>query len=149
MRNRGLFAIGSVLLLLSVTTGIRHARAEGPAAAKKSILFVAAASAKYKEVAPGVSKSLVWGDDTKGAYAAFTKFAPGQDNGMHTHSNDIWLVVLEGAYLYRGEAGEIRVGPGGFLRVPAGTKHWSGGDPKLGALFYEESSGAFDQIPAK
>jgi hypothetical protein len=36
-----------------------------------------------------------------------------------------------------------------FLRVPGGHKHWSGGDKKLGALFYEESSGKFDLVPAK
>jgi hypothetical protein len=45
--------------------------------------------------------------------------------------------------------GDKRVGPGSFLRVPAGWKHWSGGDLKEGALFYEESPGKFDSIPAK
>ena len=48
---------------------------------------------------------------------------------------------------YKDAAGEKRVGPGCFLRVPGGMKHWSGGDPKEGALFYEESSGKFDSIP--
>jgi hypothetical protein len=33
--------------------------------------------------------------------------------------------------------------------VPGGHKHWSGGDKKEGAIFYEESSGKFDLIPAK
>jgi len=71
--------------------------------------------------------------------------------GMHTHTNDIWIVVVKGAYLYKDEAGNKRVGAGSFLRVPGGKKqkHWSGGDPKEGALFYEESSGNFDSIPAK
>ena len=41
------------------------------------------------------------------------------------------------------------LGPGDFLRVPGGHKHWSGGDKKEGAIFYEESSGKFDLIPAK
>jgi hypothetical protein len=56
---------------------------------------------------------------------------------------------VKGAYLYKDAAGDKRVGPGSFLRVPGGWKHWSGGDPKDGALFYEESSGKFDTIPAK
>jgi len=56
---------------------------------------------------------------------------------------------VKGAYLYKDDAGEKRVGPGDFLRVPGGHKHWSGGDAKEGALFYEESSGKFDLIPAK
>ena len=47
------------------------------------------------------------------------------------------------------EAGEKRVGPGDYLYVPGGHKHWSGGDKKEGALFYDESSGKFDLIPAK
>jgi quercetin dioxygenase-like cupin family protein len=69
--------------------------------------------------------------------------------GMHTHTNDVWIVVLKGAYLYKDDAGEKRVAAGDFLRVPGGHKHWSGGDAKEGALFYEESSGKFDLIPVK
>jgi mannose-6-phosphate isomerase-like protein (cupin superfamily) len=68
---------------------------------------------------------------------------------MHTHTNDVWLAVIKGAYLCKDDAGETRVGPGDFLRVPGAHKHWSGGDAKEGALFYEESSGKFDLIPAK
>jgi hypothetical protein len=44
---------------------------------------------------------------------------------------------------------EKRVGPGDFIRVPGGHKHWSSGDEKEGALFYEESSGKFDFVPVK
>jgi quercetin dioxygenase-like cupin family protein len=71
--------------------------------------------------------------------------------GTHTHTNDVWIVVLKGAYLYKDDVIDKRlvVASGSFLRVPAGMKHWSGGDPKEGALFYEESSGKFDSIPAK
>jgi quercetin dioxygenase-like cupin family protein len=68
---------------------------------------------------------------------------------MHTHTNDISIVVLKGAYLYKDDAGEKRIGPGDFLHIPGGHKHWSGGDAKEGALFYEESSGKFDLIPVK
>jgi quercetin dioxygenase-like cupin family protein len=91
----------------------------------------------------------IWGDANAGAHGTFTKFVPGFDAGMHTHTNDVWIVVVKGAYLYKDDAGEKRVGPGDFLRVPGGHKHWSGGDAKQGALFYEESSGKFDSIPAK
>jgi len=51
--------------------------------------------------------------------------------------------------MYKDDDGEKRVGPGDFLRVPGGHKHWSGGDKTEGALFYEEGSGKFDLIPAK
>ena len=49
---------------------------------------------------------------------------------MHTHTNDVWIVGIKGAYLYKDDAGEKRVGPGEFLRVPGGYKHWSGGITK-------------------
>ena len=115
----------------------------------KKVVFAAADKADYKESARGVSTAKIWGDSEVGAHATFTKFSPGQDNGMHTHTNDVSIVVLKGAYLYKDEAGEKRVAAGDFLLVPGGHKHWSGGDPKEGALFYEESPGKFDLIPAK
>jgi quercetin dioxygenase-like cupin family protein len=68
---------------------------------------------------------------------------------MHTHTADVLLVVLRGAYLYRDDAGAKRVGPGDFIRIRGGHKHWSGGDPKEGALFYQETFGKFDLIPVK
>lgn len=116
---------------------------------KKELIFVSAKEAEFEEVSPGASKAIVWGDPVKGPYGAFTKFVPGFDAGIHTHTNDVWLVVLKGTYLYKDDAGEKRVGPGGFIRIPGRKEHWSGGDTKAGALFYEESSGKFDKIPAK
>ena len=105
--------------------------------------------ASYTETTKGVSMAALWGDGQQGAHATYTKFVPGYDAGMHSHTSDVWIVGIRGAYLYKDDAGEKRVGPGQFLRVPGGKKHWSGGDPKEGALFYEEGSGKFDLIPAK
>jgi quercetin dioxygenase-like cupin family protein len=117
--------------------------------AQDKVIFTSPDKADYGSMAPGVSGAPIWGDQTKGAHATYTKFAPGQDNGWHTHTSDVWIVGIKGAYLYKDDAGEKRVGPGVFLRVPGGHKHWSGADKKEGALFYEESSGKFDLIPAK
>lgn len=116
---------------------------------QKEVIYVSADSATFAEAMPGVSIAAVWGDREKGAHGTFTKFAPGHDAGMHTHTNDLWIVVLKGAYLYKDDAGEKRVGPGEFIRIPGGHKHWSGGDKTEGALFYEEGKGKFDLIPAK
>ena len=44
---------------------------------------------------------------------------------------------------------QTRVGGGDFLFVPGGTEHWSGGDRRDGALFYEEGVGKFDLNPVK
>ncbi|MFZ0320892.1 MAG: cupin domain-containing protein, partial [Candidatus Sulfotelmatobacter sp.] len=115
----------------------------------KKVIYVSSSQASYATMSKGVSQAKIWGDGDKGAHASFTKFDPGQDNGMHTHTNDVWIVVLKGAYLYKDDAGEKRVAAGDFLRVPGGHKHWSGGDAKEGVLFYEESSGKFDLIPVK
>jgi quercetin dioxygenase-like cupin family protein len=116
---------------------------------EEKVIFVSSAKADYKPRAKGVSAAAIWGDADQGAHATFSKFDPGQDNGMHSHTNDTWIVVIKGAYLYKDDAGEKRVGAGDFIRVPGGHKHWSGGDKKEGALFYEEGSGKFDLIPAK
>ena len=96
---------------------------------------------------PGVSWAVLWGNPDVGAHGTFTKFVPGFDAGTHMHTNDVWIVVMQGAYLYRDPAGERRVGTGEFLRIPGGMKHWSGGDANEGALFYQESSGKFDLVP--
>ena len=116
---------------------------------KGKVIFASAGQANFHDMGNGVSMAAIWGDADKGAHATFTRFVPGFDAGMHTHTNDVWIVVIKGAYLYKDDAGEKRVSSGDFLRVPGGHKHWSGGDKKDGALFYEESSGKFDLIPAK
>ncbi|GBC78524.1 hypothetical protein HRbin08_02020 [bacterium HR08] len=146
--KRTLTVLGvAAALAITCTIGVAQGQQQQPK--KKELVFVPAHKATFKEVVPGVSKAVLWGDHDKGPYGAFTKLVPGFDAGMHTHTNDVWIVVLKGAYLYKDDAGEKRVGPGDFIRIPGGRKHWSGGDAKEGALFYEESSGKFDLVPAK
>ena len=118
--------------------------------ANKAVTYVAAEQATFKPgPTVGVSMAVLWGDPDSGAHGTFTKFAPGYEAGMHTHTADVSLVVIKGAYLYKDEAGEKRVGPGDFIRILGGHKHWSGGDKTEGALFYQEGSQKFDLIPAK
>ena len=144
--KKSLLTIGvAATLMIAWSIG----RVQGQQDQSKKVIFVAADQASFGDTSTGVSMAAIWGDTNKGAHATFTKFVPGYDAGMHTHTNDVSIVVVKGAYLYKDEAGDKRVGPGTFLRVPGGHKHWSGGDPKEGALFYEESSGKFDLIPAK
>jgi quercetin dioxygenase-like cupin family protein len=145
--KRSLLTVGVVLGLMAAWS---IGRLQGQEKAEK-VIFVSSNHATFT-AQPGndrVSMAPIWGDASAGAHGTFTKFAPGYDAGLHTHTNDVWIVVVKGAYLYKDDAGEKRVGAGDFLRVPGGHKHWSGGDKKEGALFYEESSGKFDLIPAK
>ena len=136
-----------VALVLAGATG--QAVAEDAMAMKGKAMQASPDKADFREVAPGIRKARIWGDDSQGAYGSYTRFRPGLDNGQHMHSNDIRIVVLEGAYLYEDEAGKKRVGPGDFMLVPGGKKHRSGGDAKDGALFYEEGTGKFDMQPMK
>ena len=137
----------SAVTALTVVVGLV---AVAQAQKDKQVIYVSSAQATYKpSPMGGVSMAALWGEMDKGVHATFTKFDPGYDAGMHTHTSDVWIVVIKGAYLYEDEAGERRVGPGDFLRVPGGHKHWSGGDKTEGALFYEEASGKFDSTPAK
>jgi quercetin dioxygenase-like cupin family protein len=59
------------------------------------------------------------------------------------------LVVLKGAFIYRDENGEKRVGPGEFIRIPGGHRHWSGSDAKEGAVFYMHQQERMDQKAVK
>jgi quercetin dioxygenase-like cupin family protein len=145
--KKSLLSVG-IAMALMIAWSIGRVQGQQSQSKGKAV-FVSADQAKFKDMGNGVSMAAIWGDADKGAHATFTKFVPGFDAGMHTHTHDVWIVVLQGAYLYKDEAGDRRVGPGNFLRVPGGWKHWSGGDPKEGALFYEEASGKFDSIPAK
>jgi quercetin dioxygenase-like cupin family protein len=142
------WAIGT--LIIGMAVGLVQAQKASTSRNAKNVIYVAADSATFKKSpAKGVSMAPLWGDPDKGAHGTYTKFDPGYDAGMHTHTSDVWIVVIKGAYLYKDEAGDKRVGPGDFLRVPGGHKHWSGGDKTEGALFYEEGSGKFDTKPAK
>jgi quercetin dioxygenase-like cupin family protein len=143
--KRSLMMVGTAAaLMLAWSIGRVQGQQEG-----NKVVFAAPDQVKFAETNPGVSMAAIWGDVNTGAHATYTKFVPGYDAGLHTHTNDVWIVVLKGAYLYKDDAGEKRVAAGDFLRVPGGHKHWSGGDKKQGALFYEEGSGKFDLIPAK
>jgi quercetin dioxygenase-like cupin family protein len=136
------------LLIAAVSVG--GARAQQTTSTSKSVIYVSAAQATFKpSPRDGTSMAVLWGDPDKGTHATFTKFVPGFDAGMHTHTSDVWLAVIKGAYLYKDEAGEKRVAAGDFLRIPGGHKHWSGGDKTEGALFYQEGSAKFDIVPAK
>ncbi len=143
--KRSLLVAGmAVAMMVAYSVGRVHGQNE-----MKKAVYVSSAQANYTARVKGVSMAKIWGDADQGAHTTFTKFDPGEDSGMHTHTNDVWIVVLKGAYLYKDDAGERRVAAGDFLRIPGGHKHWSGGDKNEGALFYEESLGKFDLIPAK
>jgi hypothetical protein len=115
------------------------------ARSQTGVVNVDSAKATYKEFAPGASGVALWGDMDKGPYGSFTKFVPGANHALHTHTNDIRIVVVKGAYLYKPEKGEEkRVAAGQYLFIPGGDRLVSGADAKEGVVFYQESTGKFD-----
>ena len=117
--------VSGVMSLIVVVASLGVAQAQKESSTnKKNVIYVAAEQATFKQSPmTGVSMAVLWGDPDKGAHGTFTKFAPGYDAGTHTHTSDVWLVVIKGAYLYKDDAGEKRVGPGEFIRIPGGHKH--------------------------
>lgn len=138
----------AIALMIVASLGIARAQQ----ASTEKVVYVSSSAATYKAMSPtntGVTEVVISGDPDKGAHRTFSKFPPAYDAGMHYHTNDTSIVVIKGAYIYKDEAGEKRVGPGDFLKVPGGHKHRSGGDKTEGALFYEESDKKFDFVPVK
>ncbi len=127
--------------LASFAAGISYA------ASKAKEAVAPAEKMQFKQVLPGVSKATLWGDDTKGAYGTMTRFAPGTNNPLHSHQNDLKLVVIEGAYIYGTENGETRLGRGSYILIPGGKQHTSRADGDT--LFFEESVGKFTFDPVK
>lgn len=98
----------------------------------------------------GILYSNLWGNMEKGAYGALMKLPAGMKNPLHTHTNDLKLVVLSGTFLYTPEGGdERRLGPGSYLFEPGGTPHISGTSDDGPCEVFQESSGKFDFVPAE
>jgi len=144
MKKSVMVSAAAAFAVVAALVGVARAQKE------TKVIYVSSEKAAYTAMPMGgVSMQALVGEMDKGPHATFTKFEPGYDAGMHSHTNDISIVVVKGAYLYKDEAGEKRVAAGEYLFVPGGHKHWSGGDKKEGAVFYEQGSGKFDTVPAK
>ena len=95
--RRSLWMVGVALAVIAAwSVGRLQGQAQGD-----KVIYVSSSSAKYSPTQgnSGVSGAPLWGDPGSGAHATFSKFAPGYDAGMHTHTNDVWIVVVKGAYL--------------------------------------------------
>ena len=146
----GIAGVAFASVLVAAMVQDKQAKPEKKAEEKAATAFASPDTAKYKDAAPGASMAAIWGDPEKGAHRVYTKFAPGASFALHTHSSEMHIVVIKGAYVYKPEKGEEkRVTAGCYIDIPAGDRHASGGDAKDGALFYEESSGKFDLVPVE
>jgi anti-sigma factor ChrR (cupin superfamily) len=101
--------------------------------------------------APGVKSADVWGDHTKGAFGGFTKFPAGFTAPLHTHTNEMRIVVISGTFIHTPEGkAEARLGPGSYLLQPGGNyRHSTACDKASECVFFIESKGKFDLKPVE
>ena len=114
---------------------------------KEAVLW-AAEDIKWEQLPggpPGVMTVTLWGDQTKGAYGGLTKFPAGFKAPLHYHTNATKIVVIKGAYTYKGKA----YGPGSYLSIPGGDKHVSGGVEDSETIFFIQQPGKFDLVPVE
>jgi anti-sigma factor ChrR (cupin superfamily) len=156
MRNVLAFAVS-----LAVATAVL-AQAPGekkmksaPKAAGSGAVFIPAADLKWVDLdptgAPGVKVADAWGDHTKGAFGAFTKFPAGWSTPVHTHTHAYKIVVLSGTWIHTPEGKpEVRLGPGSYMLQPGGSyKHTSACDKASECVIFNVSDGKFDLIVAE
>ena len=155
MRSKGVLALFVCLFAVGVLAqGEPKAKKASTGAASKAVI-VPAADLKWADLdpkgAPGVKSADVWGDHTKGGFGGFTKFPAGFTAPLHTHTNGMKIVVISGTFIHTPEGKpEVRLGPGSYLFQPGGNyRHTTSCDKASECLFFIESTGKFDLIPAE
>jgi mannose-6-phosphate isomerase-like protein (cupin superfamily) len=98
----------------------------------------------------GLSVATLWGDPSKGAYGAFKKVAGGTDLGFHSHSFDQKVIAVSGTFdfQFKGE-GAKELGPGSYVSTPAHVVHSAKCRAGADCVYFEQSAGKSDYIPAK
>ena len=145
-------ACAATLLCASASLLGAQQQKSSPKASAAKVVYASSARATYANVPDSpITYAQLFGDSNADApHGEFITFPPNLDTGgWHVHTNTVNLVVLKGAYIYRDESGEKRVGPGEFMRIPGGHRHWSGSDATEGAVFYSHQQARMDQKPAK
>jgi len=96
--------------------------------------------------APGVKIVDLWGDHSKGAFGAFLKFPAGFAAPLHTHTNDMKIVVISGTFVQGPEGkAEFRAGPGSYVMQPGGNyRHTTACDKASECELFIQSTGKFD-----
>jgi anti-sigma factor ChrR (cupin superfamily) len=152
MRGRNIlaFAVSFLLAVAVLAQGSGEAKAKSApkAAAPKAVIWPAA-DLKWVDLTdgpPGVKIVDLWGDHTKGAYGALTKFPGGTSAPLHTHTSGMRVVVLSGTFIHGPEGKpEARLGPGSYLYQPGGNyRHTTTCDKASECVFFLESDGKFD-----
>ena len=137
-------------VLLGQAKGKRSART-----AESRLVSMPAADLKWTDLdparAPGVKVADLWGNHTKGAFGAFFKFPAGFAAPLHTHTNDMKVVIVSGTFIQAPEGKpEFRLGPGSYFFQPGGNyRHTTSCDAAAECVFFVEGRGKFDLKPVQ
>lgn len=118
---------------------------------KKAVAW-AAGDVKWVEspAMKGLSIATLWGDPSQGAYGVFKKVPGGSDLGWHTHSSDQKVVGIAGTFDFQIDGQDPKVlSTGSYVFMPGGVKHSAKCRAGADCVYFEESQGKSDYIPAK
>jgi uncharacterized protein DUF4437 len=119
--------------------------AQKPTIAKR-IVQQPLAALEWAPVAPGapILGAAGW-QGPGGSYCGFAKFPKGFSEPPHFHSNDLYVLVLEGQWgVWAPGAPEQYVGAGGYQFIPGGVKHLSRCGPTSACVVYDCGPAPFD-----
>ena len=130
------------------------AEAQDPSAAASRLVVMPAADLKWADLdpsAPGIKVVDLWGNHTSGAYGMLIRLPAGFAAPLHTHTHDMKVVILSGTYIQAPDGKpEFRLGPGSYFMQPGGDyRHITRCDQASDCVFFVESQGAFDLMPAE
>src|SRR5258708_27242159 len=93
-----LIALASPAVLLGQAKGKSSART-----AASRLVVMPAGDLKWSDLdptgAPGVKVADLWGNHAKGPFGAFFKLPAGFAAPLHTHPNDMKVVIVSGTYI--------------------------------------------------
>src|SRR5438105_3548878 len=120
------FAASFVLAAAVFAQGSQAKAKKAPKAGAGQPVFMLASDQKWTDLdpagAPGVKIADLWGNHTKGAYGAITKFPAGFMAPLHTHTYAMKIVIISGTFISTPEGKpEVRLGPGSYLMQPGGN----------------------------
>ncbi len=156
MRTRNVLAFTVSFLLTTALLAQASGEAKGKSGSKAGAsraVIIPASDIKWADLdptgAPGVKVMDLWGNHAKGAFGALIKFPEGFAAPLHTHTNDMQIVIVSGTFVHGPEGkAEVRLGPGSYLMQPGGNyRHTTACEKAAECVFFIQSKGKFDLKP--
>jgi quercetin dioxygenase-like cupin family protein len=97
----------------------------------------------------GTQFAALSGDPKTGPFTQMRKIPAGTDNGLHSHSSELTMVVISGVLYVGPDAASAKdFSRGSVIVLPADWVHVSGCRGGSDCIFYQEGKGKFDYKPA-